>query len=247
MLARDQAFDGILMDCQMPVMDGYTATRAIRMSPDFGHLPIVAMTANAMAGDKERVREAGMNDHVAKPLNVHDMFETLAQWIAPSAGPFDDEFEAAIPGEAEPAAPPLPEFTSIDTAAGLSIVRGNRALYRKLLHKFRIANESFGAQMERARSADDIDAAMRCAHTLRGTAGSIGALGVQGRRDAARAGLRAPRGRQGTRPSGAGHAGRTAAGAGRTRGRRQCRGRRDGAVRRARIGPQAASVSIAAP
>jgi two-component system sensor histidine kinase/response regulator len=77
-------FDGVLMDCQMPVMDGYTATREIRKNPAFKDLPILAMTANAMAGDKEKVLEAGMWDHIAKPLNVGDMFTTMARWIKPA-------------------------------------------------------------------------------------------------------------------------------------------------------------------
>ncbi len=82
-LADDPVFDGVLMDCQMPVMDGYTATRAIRRNPTFEHLPIIAMTANAMAGDREKVLSAGMWDHIAKPLNVGEMFATIARWIKP--------------------------------------------------------------------------------------------------------------------------------------------------------------------
>jgi signal transduction histidine kinase/CheY-like chemotaxis protein len=87
-LVVDAAFNGILMDCQMPVMDGYTATREIRKNPTFKDMPVIAMTANAMAGDKEKVVDAGMNDHIAKPLDVGQMFATLAKWIAPkkSAG-----------------------------------------------------------------------------------------------------------------------------------------------------------------
>jgi PAS domain S-box-containing protein len=77
-------FDGVLMDCQMPVMDGYTATREIRKLAPFKDLPIIAMTANAMAGDKEKVLEAGMWDHISKPLNVQAMFNTMARWIKPS-------------------------------------------------------------------------------------------------------------------------------------------------------------------
>ncbi|HEY5973885.1 MAG TPA: response regulator, partial [Geobacteraceae bacterium] len=73
-LAKDAAFDGVLMDCQMPVMDGYTATREIRKNPAFQELPIIAMTANAMTGDREKVIEAGMWDHIAKPLNVTEMY-----------------------------------------------------------------------------------------------------------------------------------------------------------------------------
>jgi CheY-like chemotaxis protein len=82
-LANDANFDGVLMDCQMPVMDGYTATREIRRNPALKDLPIIAMTANAMAGDKEKVIEAGMWDHIAKPLNVGVMFATMAKWIKP--------------------------------------------------------------------------------------------------------------------------------------------------------------------
>ena len=84
-LASDTRFDGVLMDCQMPVMDGYDATREIRKNPDFKDLPIIAMTANAMVGDKEKVLEAGMWDHIAKPLNVSAMFTTMAKWIRPAA------------------------------------------------------------------------------------------------------------------------------------------------------------------
>ena len=82
-LGKDDKFDCVLMDCQMPVMDGYAATREIRKNPAWTKLPVIAMTANAMAGDKEKVLEAGMWDHIAKPLNVADMFATIAKWVAP--------------------------------------------------------------------------------------------------------------------------------------------------------------------
>jgi CheY-like chemotaxis protein len=75
------------MDCQMPVMDGYTATREIRKNERFKNIPIIAMTANAMAGDREKVINAGMNDHIAKPLNVGMMFSTMAKWIKPLNSP----------------------------------------------------------------------------------------------------------------------------------------------------------------
>jgi CheY-like chemotaxis protein len=78
-----QEFDGVLMDCQMPVMDGYEATREIRAAPRWNRLPVIAMTANAMAGDRELAIAAGMNDHIAKPLDVGAMFETIAQWVRP--------------------------------------------------------------------------------------------------------------------------------------------------------------------
>ena len=83
-MLESQPFDGVLMDCQMPVMDGYAATRAIREQPQWRELPVIAMTANAMAGDREKVLAAGMNDHVAKPIRVEELFATLARWIHPA-------------------------------------------------------------------------------------------------------------------------------------------------------------------
>ena len=94
-LGQGGHFDGVLMDCQMPVMDGYTATREIRKDPALQNLPIIAMTANAMAGDKEKVLQAGMCDHIAKPLNVGDMFATLAKWIKPGTA-LDDSKSRAV-------------------------------------------------------------------------------------------------------------------------------------------------------
>ena len=73
-------FDLVLMDCQMPVMDGYEAAREIRQHDRWQALPIIAMTANVMAGDRDKALAAGMNDHIAKPIVVHQMFETIARW-----------------------------------------------------------------------------------------------------------------------------------------------------------------------
>ena len=78
-------FDAVLMDCQMPVMDGFAATRALRQRPELRDLPVIAMTANATAGDKKRALEAGMNDHITKPIDMEGMFATLARWISDSA------------------------------------------------------------------------------------------------------------------------------------------------------------------
>jgi PAS domain S-box-containing protein len=83
-MVERQDFDAVLMDCQMPVMDGYAATRALRRQPQRQSLPIIAMTANAMVGDRDAALAAGMNDHIAKPINVDEMFATLARWISPA-------------------------------------------------------------------------------------------------------------------------------------------------------------------
>ncbi len=82
MLAK-QDFDGVLMDCQMPVMDGYEATRQIRKQKKFKNMPVIAMTANAMKGDREKVLAAGMNDYISKPFKIDDMYTTVAKWIKP--------------------------------------------------------------------------------------------------------------------------------------------------------------------
>jgi CheY-like chemotaxis protein len=81
------AVEGVLMDCQMPSMDGYEATREIRRNPRWRDLPIIAMTANAMSGDRDKALAAGMNDHIAKPIDVRAMFETLNRWLRPAGGP----------------------------------------------------------------------------------------------------------------------------------------------------------------
>jgi len=83
MLERE-TFDAVLMDCQMPVLDGYAATRLLRQRPGLQNLPVIAMTANAMVGDRAKVLEAGMNDHIAKPLKFQDLFATLARWVRPA-------------------------------------------------------------------------------------------------------------------------------------------------------------------
>jgi signal transduction histidine kinase/ActR/RegA family two-component response regulator len=84
-LLEGTAFDGVLMDCQMPEMDGFEATRRIRQNPAWTNLPVIAMTANVMVGDREKALAAGMNDHIAKPIDVRRMFATLARWVRPAA------------------------------------------------------------------------------------------------------------------------------------------------------------------
>ncbi len=177
-LARDSRFDGILMDCQMPVMDGYTATREIRSNPAYKNIPIIAMTANTMAGDREKVLEAGMLDHIAKPLNVADLFATMAKWFVPAAAPAGTR--AAVeqpPDSAKPGV--LGALPGVDVKAGLATTADNEKLYLRLLAKFRDGQRAFAEQFRAARRDADPSAAMRAAHTLRGAAGNIGAKGVQ--------------------------------------------------------------------
>ncbi|MBP7633864.1 PAS domain S-box protein [Candidatus Ozemobacteraceae bacterium] len=176
-LVKDDQFDGILMDCQMPVMDGYEATRKIRRIPVFRDMPIIAMTANAMVGDREKVLEAGMNDHIAKPLIVAAMYAVLARWITPKSGA---RLIARVPSRSGGVAE-LPPLDGVDTRRGIATTMGNAILYRSLLIRFREANRNFRGEFERARRNGDQAGVIRCAHTLKGTAGNIGAFGVQAR------------------------------------------------------------------
>ncbi|MBF0255181.1 MAG: PAS domain S-box protein [Gammaproteobacteria bacterium] len=169
-----QTFDGVLMDCQMPVMDGYTATMKLREQERFADLPILAMTANAMEGDREKALAAGMNDHIAKPINVKEMFNTMAKWIKPTTGP------------AQPA--PLdeglfdhqrvPELDCINTDEGLARVQHNVALYLRLLHKTVAHQASFISEFDTALAQPDWPLAERLAHSLKGEAGNLGAVAL---------------------------------------------------------------------
>jgi len=177
-MLAERDYDGVLMDCQMPIMDGYTATRAIRLQEEFAKLPVIAMTANAMAGDREKVIDAGMNDHIAKPINVRDMFATMAKWIKPSGN--HQQTTAIDPVSEESDSASLPELEGVDTESGLAVIQGNLKLYRKLLFKFRDSQSDFVAQFRAATNAPgDPDIQERYAHTLKGIAGTIGAKGVQ--------------------------------------------------------------------
>jgi signal transduction histidine kinase/DNA-binding response OmpR family regulator len=165
-----ERFDAVLMDCQMPVMDGYAATRALRQQPSLKELPVIAMTANAMVGDREAVIAAGMNDHIAKPIRVDEMFATLAKWIRPSQ-------PVVVGGDS--GADALQAMNGIDTHCGLANVGGNEVLYRRVLSLFRQREADFAQRFSAARHAGDVDAATRAAHDLKGLAGTLGMHGLQ--------------------------------------------------------------------
>ncbi|MBF0369690.1 MAG: response regulator [Magnetococcales bacterium] len=191
---QSQAFDGVLMDVQMPVMDGYAATQAIRAEERFKDLPIIAMTANAMAGDREKCLAVGMNDHIGKPIHPPTMLETIARFVKPeksrkgstalepplpvgsstttrshSANPPDTPEETALP----------PSLDGIDMEAGMLNVNGNRKLYLKVLRDIHNRNQETLKQIRAALDRGAADTAQRMAHTLKGVAGTIGAMELQ--------------------------------------------------------------------
>jgi CheY-like chemotaxis protein/HPt (histidine-containing phosphotransfer) domain-containing protein len=165
MLARER-FDAVLMDCQMPVMDGYAATRALRLQPALRTLPVIAMTANAMVGDREAVLAAGMNDHIAKPIVINEMFATLAKWVKPT--------RSAAAGDDRPALNTDRALNGIDARRGLENVGGNEAFYRRMLGLFRDSEADFVQRFRAARAAGDATSAMRAVHDLKSEAGTLG-------------------------------------------------------------------------
>ncbi|EFL52441.1 multi-sensor hybrid histidine kinase [Solidesulfovibrio fructosivorans JJ]] len=175
-MLQKERFDGVLMDCQMPVMDGYEATRKIRAMGGFEDLPIIAMTANVMAGDKEKCLACGMNAHIGKPINFKELSQTLGRWITP-AHPEGPEMPEEAPGPGEDAV--SWEAPGLDTRRGLARVQGNVALYRRLLERFVTDYGDFSAMFRRALAAGEAAAPARLAHTLKSVAGNIGARRVQ--------------------------------------------------------------------
>ncbi len=165
---RTQAYDLILMDMQMPVMDGLSASRAIRQLPGYASTPILAFTANAMSGDRERCLEAGMNDHIAKPVAPDDLLAKLARWLGRSL--------AAEPAAEAPAvASALPRIEGLDAETGVRHSGGNQTLYRSLLARFAKSQADAVTQIEHALAEARVSDAERLAHTLKGLAAQIGA------------------------------------------------------------------------
>lgn len=174
-IVHSAPFDAVLMDLQMPVMDGLEATVAIRSETRFAALPIVAMTANAMQGDRERCLAVGMNDHISKPIDPAELFQVLRRWILPDAEPAD----AAAPNIAGAALPlDLATLAEIAAAEGLARVGGNETLYRSLLHRFAEQHATAADAIRAAMAENDTATAQRVAHTVRGVAANVGATRV---------------------------------------------------------------------
>ena len=176
-----KSYDVVLMDMQMPVMDGETATRMLRSDPRYTQLPIVAMTANAMEADRQRCFAAGMNDHVAKPIEPAALWAALARWIRPRPGLGQapdiapDQARGGLAALQTLPATDFPILDGLDTSLGLQRAQGKTGLYAEMLRRFVQGQWTMVSDFRDARAADDNVVAERLAHTLRSVAANIGA------------------------------------------------------------------------
>jgi two-component system sensor histidine kinase/response regulator len=173
---KDEQFDGVLMDMQMPVMDGVTATREIRKNPRHQRLPIIALTANVMVSEQKEFLDAGVTDYIGKPIDPDHLVATLAKWVRPVRA------TASVPaGQTlnDSAAEPLPELPDVDVSQSVRRIGGNVALYYSLLDKFRLKEHDIADRIREALAANDRETAERLAHTLRGITGTLGAKNLQ--------------------------------------------------------------------
>ena len=171
-------YDVVLMDLQMPQMDGYQATHKIRSDPRFASFPIIAMTAHATVDERQKCLAAGMNDHVSKPIDPSSLFGALERFVVSTTnGP------SIRPTEPDPTtvaqADELPDVTGLNLAEGLSRVAGNKKLYRKLLRQFSSTEADAGQRIAAALAENNRSLAERLAHSIKGVAGNLGAPLVQ--------------------------------------------------------------------
>lgn len=178
--ADAQLFDAVLMDIQMPVMDGYAATRVLRQEPGLQQLPIIAMTANAMDSDRDACLAAGMNAHIGKPFNLPELV-ALIQRLTASAHPGKQahpQETGAKPNANADAATLAPDLDALDPHAALTRLGGNRLLYARLLASFVNDNAALPAQLQTLLDTHQLEPAQRALHTFKGLAATLGAVGL---------------------------------------------------------------------
>ena len=170
---QNHHYDVVLMDCHMPVMDGFEATRHIRSHPQWKHLPIFAMTASVLLHDRNHCMEAGMDGVLAKPVNVPELYRQLVA-VVTTVATTDSVKSHSIPPTQFPS-PALDEYTILDTTSALSRLNHNHKLYTRLLHGFCTDQVDSVARIETAWQQNDKVMVRHHIHTLKGLAGTIGA------------------------------------------------------------------------
>ncbi|MBW8896639.1 MAG: response regulator, partial [Massilia sp.] len=171
MLARPEGYGLVLMDLEMPQLDGHEATIELRKDARFNGVPIIAMTAHALSEIRDRCLREGMQDYITKPVDPEKLYSTLARWLGhamPARLPLPAPDTSAIPG-----------LTGIDSALGLRHVAGNTILYLQLLDRFRSSQRQAAAEIRADWEGERFIEGSKRAHTLRGVAGNIGARTLQ--------------------------------------------------------------------
>jgi two-component system, sensor histidine kinase and response regulator len=172
------SFDAVLMDLQMPIMDGYEATRLLRANAAFEQLPIIAMTADAVTGVRERVLDAGMNDYVTKPIQLELLGASLLRWIAPTKKRSNPTQEIPALKQHEDLSSQLQQLKCLNYADALSRMAGKTALVKRLLLQFLKENTATADSIAQAMAEQDWETLKTRVHTLKGAAGNLGLSSV---------------------------------------------------------------------
>ena len=171
---QQKPYDLVLMDVQMPVMDGLEATRRIRQMDQFKELPIIAMTAHAMAGDREKSLAAGMNEHITKPINPTVVYQALKNWIPERQSATNPALSGNLAGTSTADQLVLPHLPGLNQVEALKALNHNEKLFVKMLYDFKKYYSSFPNTLRELSEAGQWQEIQEKAHTIKGVSGYIG-------------------------------------------------------------------------
>ncbi|WP_082464576.1 PAS domain-containing hybrid sensor histidine kinase/response regulator [Dethiosulfatarculus sandiegensis] len=172
-MVKEGEYQVVLMDIQMPIMDGLQATRLIRQNPALKDLPIIAMTAHTMSGDREKCLSAGMDDHIGKPIDPKTLESVLLKWIKGKTASTDKKAPPAEPQKEEEYLP------GISRQAAMRSVGDDKELFEELLDLFLAHNTESGPSINQALLDRDTENAAKLMHSLKGTAATLGAQALE--------------------------------------------------------------------